>query len=56
MLQTAMCCLQLLGKLKCLATGLDSFLRREGVLGMDLLVVFLFSPMYNFLQQVQVIQ
>ena len=34
--QIAICCLQWLGKLKCLKTGFDaslSFLRREGVLG-----------------------
>ena len=44
--QTAICSLEWLGRSKCLATGLDAschfFLRREGVLGIGHLVVFLF--------------
>ena len=45
-LQTAICCLDLLGRLKCLAKNWmrprHLILRREGVLGVGHLVVFLF--------------
>ena len=58
--QTAKCCLEWLGRLKCLATGLDAFwssfstLRRcsrnRSPSGLPV------SPMYNSLQKVQVMQ
>ena len=58
--QTTICCLEWLGRLKCLATGLDAFLssfsksrRCSRNLSLSRLPV---SPMYNFLQRVQVMQ
>ena len=59
-LQTTICCLESLGRLKCLATGLDaslSFLstsrRCSPNRSLSRLPV---SPLYNFLQYVQVMQ
>ena len=58
--QTAICCIEWFGRLKCLATGLDAFLssfstsrRCSRNRSPSRLPV---SPIYNFLQRVQVIQ
>ena len=58
--QTAICCIEWFGRLKCLATGLDTFLssfstsRRCSLNRSPSRLPV--SPMYNFLQRVQVIQ
>ena len=58
--QTAICCIEWFGRLKCLATGLDAFLSSFSISrrcsrnrSPSRLPV---SPIYNFLQRVQVIQ
>ena len=57
---TAICCLEWLGRLKCLATGLDAFLSSFSTSRRCLRNLspsrLPLSPMYNFLQRVQVIQ
>ena len=58
--QTAICCIEWVGRLKCLATGLDAFLssfstaRRCSLNRSPSRLPV--SPMYTFLQRVQVIQ